>query len=394
MHTKRILFLIILFVGCLGQFASDIYSPAIPAISVALKTQINLVQMSMALYMLGMALSLLVYGPLSEGFGRKSPLLIGLSIFIVGSVLCLFAPTIHALIVGRFIQGLGVGACAGLWRSIFRDVFAGVELAKYGSYLSMLVTFVIPAAPMVGSNLLHFVGWRSIFAFLLLYAVITGLIVIFLLQETSRHHHKKRLKPSFIFANYKTLFGNKIFLITTSCIFLSYGAFFSWFAVGPVLLIHRIGLSVLAFGWFSFLGGGAAFMLAGIINGKLVGRFGIERMMRFGWCVVLLAGFLMVVGYFFFGVELWSILLPAVLFFLGSTFLWPNAFAMAMTPFGDIAGYAGTSYSFMQLSGGAVIGALVAHLPDSSQVPLGLLFMSTALISLLLFKFLPKQASD
>ena len=104
----------------------------------------------------------------SEGIGRKIPLIGGLIIIFVGSLVCLYASTIETLLVGRFIQGIGAGAGASLWRSIFRDSFRGDQLAKYGSYLSIFMIFIVPASPTLGGYLEEWFGWHSCFYFRLL----------------------------------------------------------------------------------------------------------------------------------------------------------------------------------------------------------------------------------
>src|SRR6185312_12823563 len=112
MNSNNLLFFVLILAVCLTQFAADIYAPSLPAIAVSLHTPIHLAQWSMAIYMLGVALSQIIYGPLSDGIGRKKPMVIGLGIMLIGSFICLFAPTIELLITGRFIQGCGAGACA------------------------------------------------------------------------------------------------------------------------------------------------------------------------------------------------------------------------------------------------------------------------------------------
>lgn len=261
MNSKKILFVIILLIGCLSQFASDIYAPSLPSIATLLKAPINLVQFSMAIYMLGVSLSLLVYGPVSEGIGRKVPVITGLVIFLIGSLLCLFAKNIDMLLIGRFIQGLGAGGGAGLWRAIFRDVYSGKELAKYASYLTILVMIIIPAAPAFGGYLDHLLSWRSIFAALSIYSVIAIMTVIFYFKETSRHHHFEKLKFSYIKKTFRLLLSNRVFMGISISVFFTYGATFAWFVTGPVLLIKVVGISSLTFGWLSFLGGGIAFSL-------------------------------------------------------------------------------------------------------------------------------------
>ena len=140
---KYVFLFIILLVSCVTGIASDLYAPSMPSISQELDVSIDRVQWSMAIYMLGVSLFQFFYGSLSDIFGRKPILLLGLSVFFVGSLICFFSSDIEWVIFGRFIQGSGAAACAALWRAIFRDVFKSEELAKYGSYLSVIMVFVL-----------------------------------------------------------------------------------------------------------------------------------------------------------------------------------------------------------------------------------------------------------
>lgn len=386
MNSKRILFPIILFVACSAQIASDIYSPSLPAIAASLHTAITNVQFSMAIFMFGLAVSQLIYGPLSEGLGRKIPLIVGLSILFFGNLISLFAPTITMLIIGRLIQGCGAGACSALWRSIFRDTFEGDELAKYGSYFSIFVTFIVPAAPALGGYLQKYFNWRASFAFLAIYSLSTLLMVLISLKETSVHHHLERLKSKFIVESFKHILSSPVFMGYTLCTFLCYGAFFSWFTAGPVLLIHIVGISPIEFGWITLFGGGIATALGGWVNGRLVTRLGAHRMLRTGFVIMLIAGISMLLCKFLFGINLFVVVAPMILFYFGVTFIWPAAFAGAFGPFGKMAGYAGALYGFIQISGAAVIGALVSYLPHQNQIPLSLVFISTSILAWLVFE--------
>lgn len=394
MQSKIFLFFLILVVGCLTQFATDIYAPSLPALSDYFGTLLKLPQFSLAIYMAGVALSQLIYGPLSEGFGRKAPLLSGLLIMMVGSLMCVFATKIEWLIIGRVIQGIGAGAGASLWRAIFRDIYTAEELAKYGSYAVLIVIFIVPMAPALGGYLQHYFGWRASFVFIAIYCVVAFLAIFFCYRETSQHHHRDKLKWTFIGKTYGSFFKSRIFLGATICSFFSYGAFFAWFTVGSILMIKRAGLNPVQFGWFTLVGGGFGYAVAGWLNGRYVSRFGMTLMMRFGWSLMILSGMLMLVLLRVNGTTFWAIAVPVVLFYFGSTFIWPNAFATAFTPFGHIAGYAGALYGFMQLGGAAVIGVTVAHLPSNNQLPLGLVFIMGSAIAWLIYEIMVRPAMD
>lgn len=391
MNTNKLLFLVIVLAACLTQFAADIYAPSLPAIAVSFNTRIDLAQWSMAIYMYGVAASLLIYGPLSDGIGRKSPMILGLSIMLLGSLICLFAYNIYILVFGRFIQGCGAGACAGLWRSIFRDLFTGEQLAKYGSYFAILVMFIVPAAPALGGYFQQYFGWYVNFMFMSGYALLTLLAIIFCYQETSKHHHREKLEWRYIGRTFHKLLTSRIFMGITLCTFFSYGALFAWLISGPVLLIHVLGMSALAFGLITFLGGGIAYALAGWLNGRWVTRFGIPNMMRLGWSIMIISGLLLVAGKWMVGINVWVIVIPIILFYFGSTFIWPNAFAAAFTPFGEIAGYAGALYGFMQLGGGAIMGGLIACFPTVNQTPLALTILMGSTVAWLCYEVIAGQ---
>ncbi len=387
MNENKLLFFVIVLTACLTQFAADIYAPSLPAIAASFHTEIGLAQWSMAIYLFGVSVSLLIYGPVSDGIGRKTPMIVGLSIMVVGSFICMFSTNINTLIIGRFVQGCGAGACAGLWRSIFRDIFTGEQLAKYGSYFAIFVMFIVPAAPVLGGYLQQYFGWRANFIFMSFYAVISLLTIIFWYKETSQHHHMEKLRWSYIATTFHKLLTSRIFMGVTLCTFLSYGALFAWLTAGPVLLIHTVGLSPLAFGLITFLGGGVAYASAGWLNGRLVTRFGMSNMMRAGWIIMIFSGLLMMAGKIFVGVNAWVIVIPITLFYFGSTLIWPNAFAIAFTPFGQIAGYAGAAYGFMQLGGGAVMGGIVSHLPTTSQMPLAIIIIVESILAWLAYEW-------
>ncbi|MCP4473120.1 MAG: multidrug effflux MFS transporter [Gammaproteobacteria bacterium] len=173
MKSKQTLFTILLLLGSIGQVAADLYLPSLPAISTSLAVSINSVQWSVSAYMWGFALSQLIYGPLSDGIGRKKPLLFGMSLALLGSIICLSAQSIDWLIIGRFTQGIGAGSGVILTRVIMRDIYSGSQLAKFGSYLSVAGVPIMAGAPLMGGIIEHILGWRANFVLLTLYAFIS-----------------------------------------------------------------------------------------------------------------------------------------------------------------------------------------------------------------------------
>ncbi len=240
MQSRKFLFVILILAVCITQFAADIYSPCLSAISSAFGTPVRYAQWSMSIYMLGVAVTQLVYGPVSEGVGRKLPISFGLLLMTLGSFVCVLANSINILIVGRLLQGCGAGACACLWRSVFRDIFTGEDLARYGSYLVIFIMWIVPTAPLLGGYLQDFYGWKANFIFMAFYALLAWIGIHYGFQETNPHHHISKLSLNIIVNHYSTLLKSPLFMGVACATFLSYGAFFSWFVIGPVLLIDRL----------------------------------------------------------------------------------------------------------------------------------------------------------
>jgi DHA1 family bicyclomycin/chloramphenicol resistance-like MFS transporter/DHA1 family 2-module integral membrane pump EmrD-like MFS transporter len=269
--------------------------------------------------------------------------------------------------VGRFIQGLGAGACAALWRSIFRDTYSGEDLAKYSSYLVIFMMFILPSAPVLGGYLQTFYGWRANFIFMLGYGAIAILGIIFLFGETNKEICPSKVTMSTTKSNYLELLKSPIFMGTAFSVFLSYGTLFCWFVIGPILVIDILNFSPEEFGWMTFCSAFIAYSACACLNSRYVKRFGMSNMLRFGWSVMILSGLVMFFGWLVYSINIWVIAGPIFLFYFGATFIWPNAFAVAFTPFGHIAGYAGALYGFMQVGGASALSGLLAYLPDENQ---------------------------
>lgn len=378
---------VLTFVACLTGFMSDIYVPSFLTMSHDLNASLSGIQQSMSIFMLSLALSQFIYGPLSEVLGRRIGLLMGLCIVVVGSAICMLTENLFWLMVGRFIQGAGAGACACLWRSIFRDVFTGQQIAKYGGYLGIVMVYIVAAAPFLGGYFEAHQGWRASFIASISYGGAVWSLVYMLLPETNTHRTTERLSIQFFSAAYAQLLKSPIFMGYGLCVFFTYGAFFSWFIVGPVLYAHYFDLPIANFGCINFFLGGTAMALGGIFNAKCIRKIGQDKMLRLGWLLMSLAGAFILILDLCLIKSIYLFLIAIFAFLFGITLIWPNAFSRAFAPFGAIAGYAGSLYSCMQLGGGAIIGWVSAFIPDHRPYPLALVFILTALGACLTFEY-------
>ncbi|WHA05508.1 multidrug effflux MFS transporter [Candidatus Bandiella numerosa] len=389
MINNNLKFLIaITLIACTATVSSDIYAPSIPEISNYFDISISLAQSSMVIFMFSLACSQLIYGPLADVYGRKKPLILGTIIFIIGNILSVFSNDILMLNFSRFIQGFGAGASASLWRTMFRDKYSSTDMAKYGGYLTIAMTFIMPAAPLVGGYLQEIFSWQASFIFMIIYAITGVFFIVLFIAESHKINDIHKFSFINILKNYSTLISNKVFIGYTFCSFLCFGALFSWFIIGPVIIIHHLEHTPSLFGWLALICAGFPIFIGGYLNGKFVNTYGSQNLLKFGWSVMFIAGILLFFGFYIFGVNVLAIFIPITLFNLGICFVFPNSFAQAFEPFGHIAGTASALYGCLQIAGAVIIGAIASYVPNNNQVPLAIIMMISPVLSWLIYKIL------
>lgn len=365
--AEKRLFLLVLTIASIGQVAADLYLPSLPAISQSLNTTVNLTQLSVSAYMYG-ACSLFLYGIFSDAFGRRWPVIIGLIIMIIGGIICVFAPSIHILILGRVLQGIGAGASFAVTRSILRDVAHGNKLAKLFAYISIGNTFLIASAPLVGGYVQEYIDWRANFVLLALYTAVVLMIIVKLLPETSTTHDAANIKPTNIVNNLITVLKSPILWGSSLIIFFAYGGMLAWLTAGSVVLQEKFQFTPVEFGWTA-TALGFTYAVGALLNARLVVQHGTHRMLCCGISLMLLAGILMLSLSLLVNSSI-SVIFPVAIYIFGVGMVFANAFSCAMTPFAKIAGFAASFISLLQILGGAIASNLMAYAPDNSVLPL------------------------
>ena len=377
---KTILFFSFLFLlSCLGQISSDLYLPALPVIRTLFNTTARYLQFTIAVFMVGFAVSHLIYGPVSDTIGRKKPLIIGVAICFLGTLLCRFSNNIQWMIIGRLLQGAGAGAGSALFLSILRDVYDGNKLAKISSFLGISRVILLASAPLIGSYLLHFFNWRACFTFLLFYTGICGLAALFIYQETNTHQQKINVQQTL--CNYKNLLTHASFMSYAFCVTLAFSGILAWLTTLPFLLQDVVGLTPVQFGWVCTIAG-LFFIVGGFINAMIVERYGLQKMLLIGLAVMLSGSLIMLLLGFAGHVTVLAIMLPVFIYIIGCSLVFSNAYAGAMEAFPNIAGTAGALFGFLQILGGAISSFLMSLFENYNQIPLAIVLMASALIAL------------
>lgn len=378
---QNIIILILGALAALGPFAIDMYLPGFPAISQDLNTDISHVTLSLTSYFIGISVGQLIYGPLVDRFGRKKPLLIGLSLFVVAAVGCAFVPTVEWLIALRLL--LALGGCVGMVasRAVVRDVFPVQEIPRVFSML-MLVMGVAPIiAPTIGGFVTAHWGWRYIFVVLAGIGLTVLLLISFLLPESKGADPSLSLKPKRVLGDFMSVLGNPVFLTYAFAASTAQAGLFAYITGSPFVFMEIFGLSETQYGWvfgmnaFGFIAGSQFnnLMLRKRTSAQITQSAGA---VQFAVGVVLLlgnyAGFLSVPGSL--------ILIFCYLFCLG--ILTPNASALALAPFARNAGSASALMGSAQMAIGAIASAIISTFHNGTAIPMVSVMAGTTVISL------------
>ncbi|HCT8712099.1 TPA: multidrug efflux MFS transporter EmrD [Raoultella ornithinolytica] len=372
-HKNFTLLLMLVLLVAVGQMAQTIYIPAIADMAISLNAREGAVQSVMAAYLLTYGVSQLFYGPLSDRVGRRPVILIGMSIFMLATLVAITTHSLTVLIIASAIQGMGTGVGGVMARTLPRDLYEGAQLRHANSLLNMGILVSPLLAPLIGGILNTLWSWRACYAFLLiLCAGVTFSMARWMPETRPAGAPRSRLATS-----YKTLFGNTAF----NCYLLMLiGGIAVFEACSGVLMGAVLGLSSMAVSILFILPIPAAFFGAWFA-GRPHKRF--PTLMWQSVICCLLAGIMMWIPGLMGIMTVWTLLVPAALFFFGAGMLFPLATSGAMEPFPFLAGTAGALVGGLQNIGSGVLAWLSAMMPQTGQSSLGLLMMLMGLLILL-----------
>jgi MFS transporter, DHA1 family, multidrug resistance protein len=396
--TKKELRKIIVLLGvlsALGPFSIDMYLPGFPAIAADLNTTIAEVGFSLTSYFIGISVGQLLYGPIVDRFGRRSPLIFGLSLYTLMALCCALAPTITWLVGLRGL--LALGACAGMvaGRAIVRDLFPPTDIARILSTLMLIMGIAPMIAPSIGGWMVTALGWRSVFVAL---AVISSLMlagVLVLLPESRSPDKNVNLSPASVLGNYWAVLKEPAFIVYGLAGAFTVGSLFAYISGSPFIYMEKLGFTQTQYGFlfslnsFGYIGGSQ-------VNRILLKRTGSQRIAEVISMAVAVIGFLMVLSAILPGVSAYITLVLLFIFLFGNGLLGPNSMALALAPFSEYAGSASALIGFTQMLFGALASGLVSILHDYTALPMtGIMaFCAGASASLILIqKLIEKRRS-
>jgi DHA1 family bicyclomycin/chloramphenicol resistance-like MFS transporter len=354
-----------------GPLAIDMYLPAFPTIAEELDTSLGMVQITLAVFLLGLAVGQILWGTLSDRVGRRLPLLAGCILFSTMAVICATTQTIAILIAARFLMGLGGSAGVVVSRAIVRDLFEENEAAKFYSMMMIIGGIGPIVSPFLGSLLLTHFDWRAIFWTITAFGSLCVLAVLGIIPETLAAKNRVRGHVVDVFLGYGRILGDRRFLAPALTIGCTSGILFTYIANSPFIFIELFKVPAAYFG-FLFATNSIGLYIGGQSNRWLLRRFSSEQLLSKGLWINVAASTVLVgcavteIG----GLPLFFAVLFVCLTTLGIIF--PNATAIAMQPFAAKAGSASALLGIFQFLLGAAGGALVGILQCGTAIPMAL----------------------
>ena len=384
MPAKRSGLFVISLLGALSvvsPFAIDMYLPAFPELAVGFGVPSTTIALTLSSYFIGLALGQVVYGPLLDRFGRKKPLAVGLSLFVVTSVGCAFAPDVSTLIALRFVQGLGGCVAQVASVAMVRDFFPRDQAARVLSRLFLFIAVSPLLAPTVGTLVIQAGGWQA--AFLALAAVVASILalVLTLLPEGHTPDAGISLRPGPILAEYWSILRHPRFHTYAGAGAFSFAGLFTFVAGSPVLFMDGFGVSSRAYSLiFALLAGG--FIAASQVNVALLRRASSEMLFLRFLVAQVAFGAIFLIGTWAGWLDLYGTLAVLFCFLCCVGVTNPNASALSIAPFSRNAGSASALLGFFQLGTGAVISTAIGAATPEDRVPIVSIFGITAAVGL------------
>lgn len=378
--------------AAMAPISTDIALPSYVATASALGTTQASVAVSLSLFMVGYAIGPIVYGPLSERFGRRPVLLVGLGLYVAASLVCFVATSLGGLLVGRLIQGVAAAASSVLALAIVRDLYEGDEARRKLSYVMLILGLMPMIAPTLGAAVLVAFGWRAVYAAMAAAGVILGVGVLAGLAETIPARNPDALRPRQLLASYGEVIRHPMGFGYSLLGALCFGVMFSFIAGSSMLFMDGLGVSAATYGYL-FAVPVLGMMSGTMLNARLTSR-GIadSRVMTVGFAIVLAATTLLLV--LLVGGTASIALVVGLLLAnnLGIGLILPNASHRALQPMPHLAGIASAVLSSAQMAVAAVASALVAALVPHLGVSATTVSMAFfAVVSAFLFAFLQRH---
>ncbi len=381
---RLITILILGLLSAIGPFSIDMYLPGFPAIAEDLHTSVDMVSYTLASFFVGICIGQLISGPLLDRFGRKRPLIAGMTVYILASVGCALSNSVEALIAFRLLQALGGCVTMVAPRAIIRDVFPVHESARIFSMMILILGVSPIIAPTAGSYLIAGLGWYSVFLVLGGISLLVLMAVIVLLPESRHPDPSFSLKSGPILLSFRSVLSNRQFYMYTMSGAIAAAGLFAYLAGSPFVLLKFYGVTEKEYGLiFAIIASGL--ISASQVNNLLLKKYSSRQIVKTTLVIQTIAGICLYAGAALEVLDLKSIVFLIFIFLSCQGFNFPNSSALSMAPFDKEAGSASALMGAIQMGFGALAAACVGLLNAATPLPMTGVMASCSLCALAIF---------
>ncbi len=365
--TPRWVFALLLAaLAMLGPFAIDTYIPAFTGMGRDLGASTLQMQQTLSLYLAAFAFMFLFHGALSDSFGRKPVIVVGLVGFLIGSIGCALSPNIGTLLIFRVVQGLSVGAGMVVGRAMIRDLFNDTDAQKLMSMVTLWFGIAPAIAPIIGGYLYIWFGWHAIFWFLAIITALLIIVIVFSIHETLPDDKRHAFRPSPLFAGYREVGANVPFLLLSLAVGFNFNAFFLYFMSAPVYVPESLKLGPQQFAWL-FIPGITGIMAGAFISGRVAGKLSLAKTVSYSYRFMVVAASVNLVYAFTFEPSVPWAIIPLFFYAVGSAMAMPSLSLIVLDMFPTRRGMAASLQGFVSGIVNAVVAGLVS--PAVSHSP-------------------------
>jgi DHA1 family bicyclomycin/chloramphenicol resistance-like MFS transporter len=368
-------------------WAIDLCLPALPFIAASLEADMGQVQQTLSVFILGVALGQLVYGPLSDRFGRKRVLIFGFVVFILGSILCASAQSVEQLVMFRLIQSLGVAVGAVVMRAVVRDLFQGERAAKVLSQMMLIMLTAPLIAPLLSAQLLRWFSWRVIFWLLVAIGLTLLAGVLLKLPETLPVAERREISLKTLPGQYLKVLLDRNTAGYFLCGTFTFAGMFAFVAGSPFVYIQYFGVPV---EYFGFLYGSNVLMISLLswLNSRVIEKVGLGPMLTRATWLSMLSG----ISVLFFALTgiggLWGIY-PSLVAFIGCLgLIAANSAAGMLDPYGKTAGVVSSVMGAGRFLFGFFASSMVGFFHNETPVPMAAIICASSVLAFLSYRFL------
>jgi Bcr/CflA subfamily drug resistance transporter len=377
LHQRYRIAMLAFFANIVSQLAIDLYTPSFPAMQIAFATSATNIKLTLATYAIGYGITQLLFGYLSDRYGRKKSVMTGYIGFLIATLLIIHCTNIYWFLAWRFLQGAMGGAFQVCMRCTFRDLFSGFELTKVSGYFSMLWSLIPLLGPLLGGYVQHYFGWHMQFKIILVLCGLFAILTWRLLPET---RHKNAIdEANHFFTAIKQSLRNKRMLLFSHIVSLSAVPMMAYLTAAPFILQENFSLNAVTFGWLALLITGFN-MLGAFFAARTIKLIGQQRMLLLMMLLCVVSALAFLIASYLASDSILSVLIPNAAIFFAIGALYPTAAGQAFDTIKKHIGVSVALFGTILLLYNSLAMGLIAILPHHSSASLAWLSFANSLI--------------